>query len=153
MESADFTATGATLLQDGITAAKAGNKDLARSFLLRAVAAGNGDEIGLLWLAYLAEDVQEAIGYLRRVLDINPHNSQAQTGLNKALLRQGITLAKAGKKAAARELLLEVSTLDSGNELVWLWLASVAEYQQETVACLRKALAINPNSQLTVSWL
>jgi len=141
------------LLQGGIAAAKAGDKVLARSLLLRAVEHDSSNEIGWLWLASLADNPPEAIEYLRRVLAINPRNDQARPSLNKVLLRHGIALAKEGDKSQARALLLEASSLNPGNELVWLWLASVAEKPTDAVTWLQKTLEINPNNQQAISWL
>jgi len=141
------------LLQEGVAAAKSGDKPLARSLLLRALEHDSNNEIGWQWLAYVADTLPEAIEYLRRVLAINPQNSQAQASLNKVLLRHGIALAKEGSKPQARELLLEASSLNPGAELVWLWLASVAERPADAANWLQKTLEINPNNQQAISWL
>lgn len=153
MKSADLTYTGTTMVQEGIDAAKSGDKALARSLLLRAVEHDSNDETGWLWLAYLAENLSKAVYYLRRVLEINPRNDRARASLNKALLRHGIALAKAGSKEQARALLLEASYLDPDSEPVWLLLASVAGNTDYAVACLSRALEINPANEQTISRL
>jgi len=149
----EFTNTEANFLRDGISAAQAGNKALARSLLLRAIERDSNNEIGWQWLAYVADTLPEAIEYLRRVLAINPQNGQAQASLNKVLLRHGIALAKEGSKPQARSFLLEASYLNPGNELVWLWLASVAENSDDAVACLHKVMEIDPANEHAISWM
>ncbi len=67
--------------------------------------------------------------------------SQAQA---HALLREGIVAGKEGNKPLARRLLREVTELDPRSEVAWLWLAGVAEQPQDAVACLQRALEINP---------
>jgi twitching motility two-component system response regulator PilG len=72
--------------------------------------------------------------------------SQAQA---MDLLRQAIVKAKANDKPAARELLRQASTLDAGNENVWLWLAGVTDQPIEAVQALEQALRINPANERT----
>jgi len=153
MKSIELTNTEASFLQDGIAAAKSGDKALARSLLLEAIEHDSNNEIGWLWLAYVADNLPEAIEYLRRVLAINPQNDQARANLNKVLLRHGVALAKEGDKSQARALLLEASFLNPDNELVWLWLASVAENSDDALACLRRTIEINPANEQATSWM
>lgn len=148
-----LTQTGATLLREGIAAAKAGDKPSARSLLTRVVELDAANALGWLWLASLAESGEQAIEYLRRVLAIEPQHEQALEFLRRVLLTQGIKVAKAGDKAEAQVYLLEASELDPGNEAVWLWLASTSGESAKTEAWLQKALAINPTNKRTVEWL
>lgn len=153
MKSIDTIHNQAGLLQEGVAAAKAGRKAEARVILAQVTELDPHNELAWLWLAYLAEVPDQAIGYLRRLLEIDPENEQALSGLKKALLYQGIALAKSGNKSEARDMLLEASRLDSENELVWLWLASVAESPEEAADSLQRALELNPDDERTVSWL
>lgn len=59
-------------------------------------------------------------------------------------LQEGIAAARTGQEAAARELLARVVDRDPRNETAWLWLASVAESDEELRLCLENALEINP---------
>lgn len=153
MKPIDTTYNQATLLQEGVAAAKVGNKAEARVMLAQVTEIDPHNELAWLWLAYLAEVPDQAISYLRHLLEIAPDNEQALSGLKKALLYQGIALAKAGNKIEARAMLLEASVLDSENELVWLWLASVAERPEDAADSLQRALELNPDDERTVSWL
>ncbi len=63
------------------------------------------------------------------------------------LLKQGIELAREGKKAEARKLFEEVTELDDQNEKGWYWLASVVPTDEERRVCLGNVLFINPNNE------
>ncbi|GIV80902.1 MAG: hypothetical protein KatS3mg051_0256 [Anaerolineae bacterium] len=62
----------------------------------------------------------------------------------QALLRTAIEAARSGDRAKAREILRRLVLRDPGNELAWLWLASVASSEEERRQCLRRVLTINP---------
>jgi twitching motility two-component system response regulator PilG len=72
------------LVQEGIIAARAGRKELAYALLLQATEIDPKCELGWLWLAGVANSPLEAITYLERVIEINPHNEQARDGLDWA---------------------------------------------------------------------
>ena len=76
--------------------------------------------------------------------DVSPRDRHAQAA---ALRRVGIAAARAGQKMRARHYLRQSIVLDDGVEEGWLWLAGVAATPQESIACLRRALAINPHSR------
>jgi twitching motility two-component system response regulator PilG len=115
-----------------------------RAFWQKLVEREPHHEDGWLHLAALADDRQQAILYLRRVLEINPQNEQALTQLHQALLNQGIELAKSDNKSRARWLLMEASALNPHSEEAWLWLAAVAEKPADAIRCLQKVLKLNP---------
>jgi ketosteroid isomerase-like protein len=60
------------------------------------------------------------------------------------LLTQGIAAAKAGRRAEARELLMQALKLDRDSELAWLWLSGVVDTVAERRTCLQEVLAISP---------
>ena len=64
-----------------------------------------------------------------------------------ALLREGISAARAGDKTRAKRLLLEVTERDERNEQAWLWLSGVVDDLEEMRICLENVLAINPQNQ------
>ncbi len=70
-----------------------------------------------------------------------------------SLLRDGIAAARAGDKARTRTLLRQVTDLEPGNELAWLWLANTAEDPRESLACLRRVLDINPSNEYATAGL
>ncbi len=69
------------LLRNGITAAKTGNRVQARQALLRVSELDPNNELAWLWLASVAESLAEGQRCLRRVIEINPANTQAAKGL------------------------------------------------------------------------
>ncbi len=71
------TISAPNVLQQGIDAAKAGNKPLARQYLLQALEKYAGTEACWLWLAVVAETLEERSGYLQQALVINPQNQRA----------------------------------------------------------------------------
>ena len=69
------------LLQQGISAAKAGQKDQARQILQQAVRLAPQNETIWLWLSSVARDNKERIFCLKQLLEINPKNEHALKGL------------------------------------------------------------------------
>jgi predicted regulator of Ras-like GTPase activity (Roadblock/LC7/MglB family) len=79
-------------LQIAIKTAKGGDKYTARRMLLDIVEADPSQEQVWLWLAGLAEDLEEAQTYLETVLALNPEHERAKAGLeivNQRLEAQG----------------------------------------------------------------
>ncbi len=69
------------LLQQGIAAAKAGQKDQARQILQQAVKIDPRNETIWLWLSSVAKDDKERIFCLKQILTINPQSELAMKGL------------------------------------------------------------------------
>ncbi len=132
-----------TLLQQGIAAARAGDKTSARA-KFRELAARNFDnELAWLWLASVSEP-SHALACLRRVLEINSKNDKARTALVRLLTEKGVEEAQAGNKTGAHAIFLECATVDASNELVWTWLASTAPTARQALGFLRHVLRLNP---------
>lgn len=70
------------LLQQGIGAAKAGQRDEARQLLKRVVSVDKRNEQAWLWLSAVLDDPAQQRTCLEYVLHINPNNKQAQQGLH-----------------------------------------------------------------------
>ncbi len=62
------------------------------------------------------------------------------------LLEQGIAALKAGRKAEAHGLLMQVVEQGERNEMAWLWLSGAVDTDEERRTCLENVLAINPNN-------
>lgn len=69
-------------LNAGVAAAKANDRGLARELLLRTSEDDPNNETVWLWLSGVTEDPYEAVTYLQRVLQLNPNNERAKTGLD-----------------------------------------------------------------------
>lgn len=75
-----------TLLEAGIAAAKTGQRDEARHFLLQVVEQDEENVLGWLWLCGLVDDIEERQICLENVLALDPDNETARKAL--ALLQQ-----------------------------------------------------------------
>ena len=64
------------------------------------------------------------------------------------LLAEGMAAAKAGDRARARELLTQVITINTRNELAWLWMSGILETPAQRRDCLVRVLIINPSNEV-----
>lgn len=71
------------LLQQGIAAVRAGQKEMARQLLQDAIRLDPSNENAWLWLTSVANNDMERIYSLTKVLEINPQNQAALKGLQK----------------------------------------------------------------------
>lgn len=76
------------MIQQGIAAAKAGDKDQAREILQDVLRQDPKNETAWWWLASIL-DKEDAIICLKNVLKINPCNKKAQTALAKLKSGEG----------------------------------------------------------------
>src|SRR5215217_1644468 len=72
------------LRQQGIQAAKAGQKDNARDLLQQSIRIDPYNEAAWLWLASVARDNRERLFCLQKLLEINPQNETARKALDAA---------------------------------------------------------------------
>ena len=93
MPQSDSKAQLRALLQQGMQAARRGDRARANGLFQAVLEQDPDQEEAWLWLAALAESPEQSIVYLQRVLSINPHNTRAQAGLQWA--RQRIQAAEA----------------------------------------------------------
>jgi Tfp pilus assembly protein PilF len=135
------------LLQQGIAAARAGDKASARARFRELTAHNFDNELAWLWLASVADTPAHAIACLRRVLQINPAHDKARAALFRVLMEGGIQTARAGNKATAFASFSECATIDGSSELVWTWMASTAPTQAQALDALRRVLHINPSHE------
>ncbi|RME50899.1 MAG: tetratricopeptide repeat protein [Caldilineae bacterium] len=73
----------ATLLEQGIAAAKQGRRAEARALFEQVLLADDRNERAWLWMSEVADTVIEKIAYVERALDINPQNKVAQRALKE----------------------------------------------------------------------
>lgn len=64
--------------------------------------------------------------------------------LSRSTFEEAITAAKSGQRTKARELLIRLIRSDPENAEYWIWLSSVADDKKDKVACLEKALELDP---------
>ena len=77
------------LLQQGIAAARAGDKATARARVRELTARNFDNELAWLWLASVADTPAHAIACLRRVLQINSGHDKARAALFRVLMEGG----------------------------------------------------------------
>lgn len=70
-------------LMQAITEINAGNKSKGKQLLLNFLQREPNNEIGWMWLAYIAENDDEKIKDLKKVLEINPQNEKVIAALKK----------------------------------------------------------------------
>jgi Tfp pilus assembly protein PilF len=71
------------LLQMGIRAAKAGNKEGARIAFEQILSQDRKNERAMMWMAKLADTTAERKKWLERVLNVNPDNETAREAMQK----------------------------------------------------------------------
>ena len=69
------------LRQQGIVAAKAGNKEEARRLLQKSIRLEPQSEPAWLWLASVARDPQERLFCIQKLLEINPQHELGRQAL------------------------------------------------------------------------
>jgi twitching motility two-component system response regulator PilG len=137
------------LVQEGVAAAKGGDKDRARQLLRDALDLDPDNENAHLWLAGIADAPLEALEHLEHVLTLNPDHTKAQVAARAARARAGIAAAKAKDVPLARSLLRHAVVEDPQCEKAWVFLASVAETPSEALHALEQAHALNPANEQT----
>src|SRR5215212_2833463 len=81
MITSDLANEAASLLQQGLAAANAGDKEKAKAILRRASEVDPNNEAVWLWLASLHTDLPIVSHCLQRALALNPHNAVAEQAL------------------------------------------------------------------------
>lgn len=69
------------------------------------------------------------------------------------LVRQAGELARAGKKEAARAILLRVVAEDSYNEQAWMWLAGLVDSLEDRIIACENVLTINSSNERARAYL
>src|SRR5262249_40779279 len=70
-------------LNEAIVLINAGQRAEARTILLDLSKRYPTMELAWLWLAWVREDTEKRISYLRKVLSINPNNEKARAALTR----------------------------------------------------------------------
>jgi len=74
----------------GIEAARSGQKNIAQVHLSAVLQLDPNNVPALFWLAYVSPSPQDSISLLERVLELEPDNERAQSGLRWATSRLGL---------------------------------------------------------------
>jgi hypothetical protein len=62
------------------------------------------------------------------------------------LFNAGKKAARKGHKAKAHKLFRQAAEVDPYHEMIWLWLASVVETEEDRRVCFENVLELNPSS-------
>jgi len=151
--SAPFVDSSA-LVQDGIAAAQRGDRAMARTMLLQATEIDGSNVDAWLWLASISEYPEELLVFLDHVLDIDPQNRRAldwhastRSLIAKTFVHRGIAAKDEGRNDFAMECLLKAIENDENCEMAWFWRASMTPDENESLECLDRVLAINPDNE------
>src|SRR5262245_5419723 len=99
----DATQTSAErLLQEGMYAAKAGEKELARKAFLRALRERPNHDLTWLCLASVTDSLQMRLNYLTKVIELSPGDPKAEAFLRVTKVQFADELVMRGADAASR---------------------------------------------------
>ncbi len=147
--AADFQ----TLLKNGIAAAQSGERELARTLLVKAAAYEPRSEDAWMWLASISEYPEELLAFLNNVLNINPANERAlewraatKSLLATTLVGRGVSAHSEGNDALASQCFEQALVHDSECEMAWFWKASLAPDDVQQLEFLNKVLSLNPKN-------
>jgi twitching motility two-component system response regulator PilG len=140
-----------TFVQRGVTSAHSGNKELAKQSFLQAIVYDGENEMAWLWLASVAEQAEEKLSHLNKVLSLNPNNETAISSMKvvknqiaQLSLKKANQLAVVGERELANQHLEEVLKYDSNLEEAWLLKAILTDSFDEKATYFNQVLSINP---------
>ncbi|HEX3102640.1 MAG TPA: hypothetical protein VHQ01_12640, partial [Pyrinomonadaceae bacterium] len=142
-----------TILKNGIAAAQSGDREHARTLLVKAAAYEPRSEDAWMWLASISEYPEELLAFLNNVLNINPENERAlewrtatKALLAKTLVQRGVSAHNEGNATLAAQCFDQALVHDNDCEMAWFWKASLAPDDEQQVEFLNKVLSLNPEN-------
>ena len=149
------------LLQQAITAARAGRELTARDLFLQIVESEPGNEVAWMWLTGLLDDLDDCIYACEQVLAINPGNANARNYLaqlrakkQKAAEAEGVRLEQqlqqvrdlsgSNQRDQALQLIRELIKDGNVSADAWRLLAELAPEMDEQIHALEKLLELVP---------
>jgi hypothetical protein len=150
-----------TLLQQAISAVRAGHELTARDIFLEVVEINPRNETAWMWLTGLLDDLDDCIYACQQVLEINPTNAKVNQYLSQLLvdrkkqqeaqklrveeqMNHARELVSAKKHSEALELVRSLAKTGEANTDVWRMLADLAPEMEERLPALEKLLALTP---------
>jgi len=156
----------ASLVTLGRRLAEAGQWPWAQRLFARATELDPANEEAWMWRAGIANDASETVACLKRVLELNPQNEQAQAGLqwaaskrtpasavpnvpeqSAAVLEEGQRALREGDRLSAYGRFKRATELDAQNALAWFWRGSAAPDVDESLECMDQVLSIDPQNE------
>ena len=142
-----------TFVQRAAAAHQEGAFDQARQSIEHALAYDSECEHAWLWKASLSDDENEKIGFLERVLEIDPENADARTALDSILTERSRSAfddvrsaAVAGRRKKALELVDEFLRSEPKIADAWILRSHLSLSLGEKIESLQKALEIDPEN-------
>ena len=150
-----------TLLQQAMSAMRAGHELTARDIFLEVVEINPRNETAWMWLTGLLDDLEDCIYACEQVLEINPGNANVSQYLSQLLVERGKRqdeqrlyiegqvnqareLIKVRKRGEALDLVRLLAQSGGANADVWRLLAELSSDMEEQLSALEKLLALTP---------
>ncbi len=150
-----------TLLQQAISAARAGHELTARDIFLEIIEINPRNEIAWMWLTGLLDDLDDCIYACEMVLDINPHHASARQYLDQLQVKKQKQLAeeklhaqnqlqrarelvKSNQRGDALALVRDVTQRTTPTVEAWRLFADLSTDMEDRLLALEKLLALTP---------
>jgi tetratricopeptide (TPR) repeat protein len=150
-----------TLLQQAMSAVRAGHELTARDIFLEVIEINPRNETAWMWLTGLLDDLDDCIYACQQVLEINPNNVHVNQYLDQLLVdkkkqqdtqrlfveeqvRQARELVKTKKRGEALDLVRSLAQAGEVNADMWRLLAELTPDMDERLHALEKLLALTP---------
>jgi tetratricopeptide (TPR) repeat protein len=150
-----------TLLQQAMSAVRAGHDLTARDIFLEVVEINPRNETAWMWLTGLLDDLEDCVYACEQVLDINPYNDKVSQYLGQLLeerkkrqkahrlyieeqVAHARKLVRSKKCDEALTLVRSLSQAGEANADIWRLLVELSSDMDERLPALEKLLALTP---------
>lgn len=141
-------------LKMAIAAAQNGDRNTARVQLFKVTEADPTNVDAWLWLASVSEYPEELLGFLVKVLEIDPQNDRAKSWeratrslLAKTFVQRGSQALDNGQPDVAVQCFDEALEYDLSCESAWFQKSDISRTDEEKELCLARVLDINPTNR------
>lgn len=142
-----------TFVQRAALAHQEGSFEQARQGIEHALAYDAECTLAWLWKASVADDENEKIGYLEKVLEIDPDNPDARSALDTILTERSHSAfnevksaAATGRRKKALDLVNEFLQSEPNIADAWILRSHLSLSLAEKIESLERALEIEPNN-------
>jgi tetratricopeptide (TPR) repeat protein len=144
--------TPEALLQAGIQALKAGERQDAQNLIFKAIARKPTYVKAWLWMSEAYTELEERIRCLEQVVSLDPEDEKVQARLQtlrkkqiQGWIREGYQALKSGELEKAAQTFLRVIDAEEENLHAWWGLAHASESIDDQIVCLENVLTLDPN--------
>lgn len=141
-------------LKLAIAAAQSGDRDQARILLFKVTETEPQSVDAWLWLASISEYPEELLGFLVKVLEIDPANQRARQWekstrslLAKTFVQRGLSARTDGQIEFAADCFDDALEYDLSCSSAWFWKSAVSESVEEKELCLARVLDLDPSHE------